>query len=300
MALLGKKKKVAPTRRSSVSPQSTKVSSYYTPPSRTHSRPQIDGSKRGEQKKSNTAKSNPRKTLRNIAIVTIASFFLYNLLHLRSDPIVVMDYETTTGQTSVYEPAIKQMLRGSVFNSNKITLRSADLERQITSEFPEIERAVLSPTLVGKRPVAHLRQQELPFTIESQGKTYIIAKDGIVAGEAFMFTGVKKTVLIRDESGVEMKKGTRVLRSDDAEFFAISNYILRSKGRGVELIRLTSVPREAYIKIKDVAYELRVFLDEPADVQIGTFFSAEKTLGERGEVPKVYLDLRAGEKVYWQ
>ncbi len=298
MPLFKKKKPIDTPRRSNA--QGTKISNYYASPAQTHSRPKIDSSKRGETKKEANSKKNNRVTLKNVGITILAGFFLYNLLYLRSDPIVVMDYETMTGRTAVYEPAIQDMLKSSIFNTNKLTLRTADLEKSIKSEFPEIQQAVVSPTLVGRRPVVHLRQQELVFTIESKGTSYIIASDGVVAGEASVFTGVENTTLIRDESGVDIRKGSRVLRSDDAEFFAITSELFSKKSREVELIRITAVPREAYIKIKGLSYDLRVYLDEPADVQVGTFFSAEKTLGERGEAPGLYMDLRAGEKVYWQ
>lgn len=298
MPLFKKKAPLEVPRRSSA--QGTKISNYYAAPAQTHSRPKIDSSKRGESKKGTAHRRNTRSTLKNVGVMLIAIFFLYNLLYLRSEPLVVIDYETVTNRIDVYEPAIKNMLQSSIFNSNKITIRSADLEKSIVSEFPEIQQAVVSPSLVGRRPVVHLRQQELPFTIESKGKSFVIASNGVVAGEAGVFSGVENTTLIRDESGVDIRKGSRVLRGDDAEFFLNTTDIFRAKNREVELIRLTAVPREAYIKIKGLAYDLRVYLDEPAATQVGTFFSAEKTLGERGEAPAQYMDLRAGEKVYWQ
>jgi hypothetical protein len=233
-------------------------------------------------------------------IGVLAVFFVYNLLYLRYEPIVVMDRETSVGRISVYEPAIAGFMSSSLLNSNKVTLRAGDLEKRIIEEFPEIEHSRVSTSLVGKRPVVHLYQQDLLFTIESMGEKYVIARNGIVAGEASTFSGTNGTIPIRDESGIDVKKGSRILRSDDAEFFTAVSKIMDRQGREVELIRLTTVPREAFIKLAELQYELRVFLDEPADEQMGTFFSAERTLQGRGEAPLVYMDLRAGEKVFWQ
>ena len=138
MPLFKKKKPIDTPRRSNA--QGTKISNYYASPAQTHSRPKIDSSKRGETKKEANSKKNNRVTLKNVGITILAGFFLYNLLYLRSDPIVVMDYETMTGRTAVYEPAIQDMLK--VLSLIRINLLCAllILKKVLNPSFPKFSK----------------------------------------------------------------------------------------------------------------------------------------------------------------
>lgn len=302
MRLFPSRKKTTINQRRSVNEnlKGAKISNYYAPSTRSSGVPKIDTSKRGASSKKVSLSRAGHRNLKWLLATIFGIFVIYNLLYLRSEPIIVLDRETAVDRIGIYEPAISNMVRSSIFNNNKLTLRAADLEGAIVKEFPEVETAVVSASLVGKRPVVHLHQQDLPFSIESNGKRYVIGANGIVAGEASGFNGISNTVFIKDESGVAVKKGDRILRSDDAEFIISATKLLKLQGREVENIVLTAVPREAYITLSDTPYKLRVYLDESVDTQIGTYFAAVKTLGERGEAPTAYIDLRAGEKVYWQ
>lgn len=304
MKLFLKKKQPINSRRTSSGSRTAKVTSYYSPSSRGDSIAEIDMSVRhGKSKTKRPAvgrKVGLLRTVKRLVVVTLVVFLLFSLLYLRPDPIIVLDGNSTTERTRTYEPAITTMVQKSILNRSKLTIRSTNLEKQVLAEFPELHKVVFSTTAVGKRPIVHLYLQPILFSIESMGKTYVIAENGIVAGDSADFTGLESTITLRDESGVEVKKGSRILRSDDAEFFVSVKEVLQGQGRGLEGVRITQVPREAYLKVTGLSYELRVFLDDPADLQMGTFFSAEQALKGRGEAPTLYMDLRAGEKVYWQ
>jgi cell division septal protein FtsQ len=293
------KKQIA---RNSTSKSGVKIHSYYTLPSRGNARPELDRSERGGNKKNNqrsVPSINKSRVLRLFLAVGVVIGILY-VARLSANPVLIVNTTPALGRTEAYQQGASEILSLTPLNRTKFTLQRAGFIEKMLEEFPEIESLTISTPMLGSRPVIHIKESRLVFRLESNAKTYVVNDSGVVVGESKDFVLEPRSVAIRDESGVEVTKGARVLRSDDAEFFVRTDALLGAKGRVLQTIRITSVPREAYLVIKDLPYTLRVYLDDSPDTQMASFFSAEKTLGERGERPATYMDLRAGEKVFWQ
>jgi uncharacterized Zn ribbon protein len=141
---------------------------------------------------------------------------------------------------------------------------------------------------------------KIPFIYEVTGNRYSVSEVGKVVGKTESTPTVLNPLTIKDESGVPIKIGDNIITSGDIDFLTTTKSILEQKGRRVEYVRITSVPREVYVKITDVPYLARMYLDENPLQQVGSFLAAEKVLGEGGAVPSQYIDVRAGEKVFWQ
>jgi hypothetical protein len=129
---------------------------------------------------------------------------------------------------------------------------------------------------------------------------YSVSQEGRNVGTVAETPADKNPLLIKDESGIQTKKGDMLLTSADSRYFTTVKQSIEAKGRRVEYMRISAIPREVFVKLTDVKYEIKMYLEDDPSSQIGTFFAAEKTLGEGGAAPTQYIDVRAGEKVFWQ
>jgi hypothetical protein len=291
------RKKKAQVNRRRTTKGSAKVHNYYTPSQQ--DRIDIDMSSRKAAKRSETI-----KTLRGRVEYIIGGIFailvLYMLLVLKGQPLINVSSPSPNINATRYTADIQRIVESSVFNTNKLTLQRADIENQLLGLFPELESAQVRYSLVGRRPEIYLKVYKIPFIYEAQGMKYSISEVGRVVGALEDIPTAINPVIIHDESGISIKKGDTVMTSSDVTFITEVKSALEQKGRKVEYMRITSVPREIFVKLVDTNYQIRMYLEDDANLQVGTYLAAEKTLGEGGVVPTQYIDVRAGEKVFWQ
>jgi hypothetical protein len=223
---------------------------------------------------------------------------LVGLLFYQSpEPIIVLK---GSGGLSVdrYASDAQALLSGSLLNSTKLTLRRSAIENEMRIRFPELQSVRVESDVLGRRPTFILAAEDILFRMRTEAETVMIGSSGRIVGYEADFPRVSNTLQLIDESGIDQSIGTLVMRSDDAMFLNRAREIIALKGRGVDYIRITEVPREAYIKPSDRSYQVRVYLDDSVEEQLGAWFLTEKTLEGRGEGVAQYIDVRAGEKVF--
>ena len=296
MKLFTKKpNKQTPRRRSATS--AGKIHSYYTPVQQ--DRIDIDMSSRKAAKRTIRIKT-LRARVEQLVVIGFVIFVAYMLLVLKGLPIINIDTSVTGYTSTRYSAKIQDIFSSSIFNTNKLTLERSSLQKQIMHDFPELSSVEVRSSFVGRRPEVYLKVNSVPFTYEALGVEYSISSEGRNVGTVTETPPEPHALLIKDESGVPTVKGDMVLTSADASYFITVKSAVEEKGRRVQYMRITSVPREVYVKLTDTKYEIKMYLEDDPKLQIGTFLAAEKTLGEGGAVPAQYIDVRAGEKVFWQ
>lgn len=251
----------------------------------------------------NKRRGTSRSLRKNIVIIGYIVFGLvvfWALCIMETKALIILkDPVPAYVDPSRYQSYGNQLVESSILNRFKFTLRSSSLQDAMIKEFPEIESIHVGPVILGRKPVMKFRLQELPLTLIASDKEYAVAQNGTISGEATEFN-LSGTLTLRDESGLTYQKGQKVLRSDDVHFIELITRLLVSKGRVVDTMRITNTPREIYIKTTDVPYEVRMFLEEDPLQQIGAWLAAERAVGESGGIITQYIDVRAGEKVFWQ
>ncbi|MCA9347334.1 hypothetical protein KC930_02005 [Candidatus Saccharibacteria bacterium] len=294
-----KLKKKSDDRRRSTK-KGFKVQNYYTPSTRPI---EIDmsSSKRHSKKRADTSTRNYRKFIRNILLAIFIGYVLFMLLALNSQPVIDITSSNTTGITADrYKQPLTSFLKQSIFNTNKITLRSSQIEKDMMRDFPEINSISIRYSFVGRHPEARISIDSIPITYNSNGASYLVTSRGMNVGTIETLPFQKDQILIKDESGVQTSKGNIVLRQVDVDYFIKIKQILNSKNQKVEYFRLTTSQREAELKIVGAPYFVKLYLDDNPLIEMGTYYASIKTIGEGGESPKEYIDVRAGEKVYWK
>lgn len=293
--LFRKKQKSEPRRHgNAVAP---KVHSYYTPAQQ--ERIDIDMSSRRSAKRTKVIKRTVGRLEIALGVAALV-FVAYMTLSLGGEPLINVINSSPGIDSARYSVKVSDHLRGSILNSNKLTLQKSIIEQHLKEDFPEIASIEVRYSLVGRRPEVYITVFKIPFIYEDAGNRYSVSEVGRVVGRTETTPTTASPLVIKDESGVPIKIGDNIITSGDVAFLGQTKSVLEQKGRRVEYMRITTVPREVYVKLTDTAYQLRMYLDEDPLQQVGSFFAAEKALGEGGAVPGQYIDVRAGEKVFWQ
>jgi hypothetical protein len=292
------------SRAARVESNRPRVQSYYTATKRTS---QGSDEGRGKNQRKNTLSFKDIISANGsiglyVGLAALAVFLFATLTSLSSEPIISINKPTPKHRLDKYEDFAKDRLQSSILNSSKLTLRSSNISDAMKQQFPELSDVEVSSVLLGKKPDITLTRLDIPYRVKSGAKTYMVSSAGVVVGEESELQDMSdKTVInLTDDSGATISKGQRIIRSDDSSFYSVLAKMFESRGRGVDSIRLSAVPREAFIRPSGAAYDLRVYLDDSAGEQLARYFVVEKLLQGRGEAPVKYIDLRAGEKVYWQ
>lgn len=290
---LFKKKNVERGRASSE--QKQKIHSYYTP--KNTDREYLDMSKR--TKRINRENLLRMTVVKNAAIALLLIFIAWTSLLLSDEPIISFRDNTSIVGVDRYSQKIQGILGSSVLNANKLTFRSSDVEKEIKEFFPEVSDVSVDTFILGKKPNIRLTVMELPLKISVDGKDYLVAENGKLVGKTTDFSLIKNTVTVRDETGFEPEIGSSILRSDDMHFVITLKKLLGEKGITLEYVKIPVTPREIYVKAIGKNYEVRMFLEDDPYAQVGSWLATEKVVGERGETISRYIDVRAGEKVFW-
>lgn len=272
-----------------------RIHSYYTAQ-------QVDSDSTKYSKRRSVTKKNILKSafLQRLSILVFVIFVAFTASVLSDEPIISFGGSQTITSVDRYAQDVQSQLGSSFLNANKFTLRRSSIEKTIKEKFPELKSVDISTVVLGKKPLVRLELYDLPLVYGSNREEYIVASNGAIVGKRGEFPLAKNMLVVQDDSGIAVEKSDIVLRSDDVAFLGTLTTIMEAKGRGVERVRITSIPREIFVKPTDKNYEIRMYLDENPAQQIGSWFSVEKVVGESGVgQPSQYIDVRAGEKVYW-
>lgn len=228
------------------------------------------------------------------AVIVALVLALVSILRLESTPVVFVKNDERS-RRQLYQEYTTKVLSSSIMNKTKLTLQRSMLEQKLVEEFPEISAATISVDFLGRKPVLDLQLSSITAVVEGRGGKFALASNGRLAYQ----TNEKIGLTVKDESGIELKKGERVMRSDDSEFLGVITDVFSANNREVEYVKITTTPRELLLKQVNKTYEVKMYFEEDPYDQLGALFAVEKTLGEGGAVPTKYIDVRISEKVFW-
>ncbi len=307
----GKAKKTSETAKSRqrVTPAESyagvKVSSYYTVARRSGA---IDSSKRGSTHTTTPIAVRLRRFVLSAGLYSILGVIVvisvvYSL-YVKADPIIIESSYLSHDESSVfskdtYYQSAKSELQNNILNNSKLTLRAADIKQAMMSNAPEIASMHISLDALGARPRFVIYTYQPIFALKQGSRTFLVLENGALIesteGESAHYT------LIKDDSGVEATAKQRYVRQDDIAFLSyVKTEVMSKKQWGIDYFRLTDRPREVVVKATGQPYEVKMYFDEDGQQQVGSWFAALKKLGEGGEAPSEYIDVRVGEKVFYK
>ena len=110
----------------------------------------------------------------------------------------------------------------------------------------------------------------------------------------------KALPLVTDNIGIGGEAGKALLSATDVAYITSLTSIISLKQLSAANLTIPLVPKEIDVQLEGEGYRTKFNLDEDVRQQAGTWLASRETLAAKGELPAEYLDIRAGEKVFWK
>lgn len=264
---------------------------YQTAPSQSSSTP----FKKPSKVKQRSSGGSKLKTV--LLICLFLAIFVY--LQLLTPKATVSLNDKSYHSTADYSKTIDQHL-SSLTNRLKLTFNRAKFERQLKTQYPEIDKVVVQLPFFGRNPKVKLVVAPPSFNLSSGGQVYIVSANGFVATNSSQFTNASKLPSVVDQSGFVAAPGKQVLSRQSINFI---NTVLAQAKRGgvsVQSMTLPTNPAEVDLRAADRAYYVKFNITGDATLQAGQYLAARHKFDAENTQPSEYLDVRVSGKIYYK
>lgn len=204
--------------------------------------------------------------------------------------------------TEEYSSKASEFLANSIINRSKLLIDSEGLSAYLKQEFPELAAVTVTIPVFGRQPIIKIQTTQPSFMLKSGGKTYLVGVNGValISLDTIKDSSKLNLLTVNDESGVALESGKAVLPKDQAMFIAVIIEQLEKQNRAVESLTIPASPYDLHAKLKDSPYKIKFnIMDEPKQ-QVGSLITLQDRLASQGIVPSEYIDVRAGERVFYK
>jgi hypothetical protein len=235
--------------------------------------------------------------------IIVVGCFAYNLV-LSASPRVIVNQDGTqnalTKSQEEYEDAVMEAFGKSIFNRFKPTIQTEQVTEQIANSNPELTEVNITVPLVGITPVVYVETGKPVLTIETfEDGRYALDQTGIALGRV-RETDYRGLPNVIDESDVGIESGKRALPEQFVTFISRLTYQLRAKDIEIESLTLPSGTQELRLQEANKSYYVRFSMRENPLRQAGAYIALTKHLKRAQKLPKEYVDIRVGERVYYK
>jgi len=238
-----------------------------------------------------------------IALAVIAGAVLYSCV-LQPNPriSIVSQAGTIYRPNEEYQKAINAIWQRSIFNRTKLTVRSEDIQRDIRSQFNELESVTIELPLLGHRPKIVLApaRPALHF-VSSNGSFYVNPAGKVMSRTTEVTQNQTELPLIIDESGISADPGKAIISESEAQFLQKLTLHLKEEGIVYESVVLpATAAKEADVRMPGQKYYLKFSLLTDPRQAVGSYKAIRDKLAKENIIPAEYIDLRVEEKVFYR
>jgi len=255
------------------------------------------------------------KPVKNISykkriIISIATIIVliaaYDVLHISNNPQVITVYPDNQptlpiNNLSEFESSSKSLFSG-IWNMNKITVNTVDIENKLKTSYPNLESISISIPLLSSRPKIYIEPALPSFVLKStDNKYYSLDVNGRAIAEASSSSALGNNyAIIDDNSGVSVKLNQQVLPSSYITFMETVLAQLKAKGIYISLFTLPPQTQELDANVVGEPYFIKFNLQEnDPRQQAGTFIATQKLLKSQNITPTRYIDVRVDGRAYY-
>lgn len=212
------------------------------------------------------------------------------------------DKNTTLRNKTIYQESAKKFIGKSVVNRSKLLFDSDGLAAQLKREFPEITAVSISLPILGRTPTVNVQTSKPGFIFVSGQEAYLVGTNGIALlnvrdGQNISELGLRT---VNDESGVKIEIGKAALPKEQALFISTVVEQLEKQNIKIESLTIPTSPYDLHVKIAGTPYFIKFNILEDPKQQSGSFIALKKKLDSDEIIPKEYIDVRVGERVYYK
>ncbi len=239
------------------------------------------------------------------ALVLTAGLVL--LLSLSTSPRVEVASASSQAyyvqNTTVYQQAAARALGGSLFNRSKLTVDTAKVSQELTSQYPELRDVSVDLPLFGVRPVVRVTPYPPAFilTTTSNG-AFLIDTSGraLISASQVTDNGELAVPKLEDKSGLRVELGKQVLSRATVNFARQVTAVLDAADIAYSRLVLPANSSELDVYISGKPYFVRFNLQGEARMQTGAFIATKQRLESERVTPSQYIDVRVADRAYYK
>lgn len=244
----------------------------------------------------------------SILVIGVLIACVVSVLQLNTTPRVVMLNDSAgyaLHPKEVYQKAVANTMRSSLWNSNKITVDSQAVLADLRRQFPEIYDASLVLPLIGHRPTLYIELARPALVIRTSSQTITLDVTGRALATAPLNSSTQFADLdlpvVLDQSQLDFQVGEVVLPSASVGFIEEVVHQFTKQGMAIDRLILPAGKEELDVFPQRTKYFVKFNLHEPtARQQAGTYFAVRDELKEQGDAPKEYVDVRLLGRAYYK
>ena len=201
-----------------------------------------------------------------------------------------------------YQKSAERILGGSIFNRNRITINTVNIENEIMAEFPELGQVSVNLPIFGNQPVISIVAKQPAMALTSQQGVYVLDANGVVMTRASSITGFDniKLPIVNDESSLTVEIGKGVLTSQQVDFISVLVTQLNLNKKQVSSVTLPPIINQVQIKLKGFNYYIKFDMQNDPKTSAGAFLALSKRLAKDGATPAEYVDVRIEDRAFYR
>jgi len=230
-----------------------------------------------------------------------------NILSLSTDakilPLATDSSRSLLRATAVYENAATQQLSRSIWNRNKITVNTSQLNRQLLSQFPELGSVSVTVPLLAHRPLVYIEPADPALILVTDNGAFVIDATGraLLKGANPAALSQPRLPVITDQSGLSLQLNRQALSADSVSFIQTVVAQLAAKQFTVSGMTLPAAASELDIHLAGQPYFVKFNLQSNnAKGEAGTFLATITQLHRQNITPSQYVDVRVDGRAYYK
>jgi len=241
-----------------------------------------------------------------VALIALILLLVSSIQVTMMPKVQILNQADTVSLHSVedYQAALEQIMKRSWTNTNKITINTREIGRQLQAEHPEVADISIELPLIGQRPIVYLQLTEPQLLLtNASGQAFVIDEDGRALVDASQVSEaiVGKLPTVIDESSLQITPGSIALSAADVRFITSVLYQLDKADVAVGKLVLPQGSRQLTVHLykQDYYGKFNLQAGHP-NQQVGTFLAVRDRLKGEGKQPKQYIDVRLLGRAYYK
>ncbi len=230
-----------------------------------------------------------------------------NVLTLSTNARIVSLSATQSGNLLInqaqYQAAANQLLRSSIWNHDKITINTGEINRQLLKQFPQLASVSVTIPLVAHRPIIYIQSDQAVIFLTNASGAFALDSSGKVVLETntAYILGLPGLPVVADQSGLKLQLGHQVLAATSVSFIQTVVAQLAAKHLTVSALTLPAAASELDLQITGQPYIAKFNLEnnDPRQ-QVGTLLATIAQLQKQNITPAKYIDVRIDGRAYYQ
>lgn len=237
-----------------------------------------------------------------VLILILLGLIFMSTLSPKVKLIINDENNTTFRNEQSYVDAANAYIGASIINRSKFLFDSNGLEAEMKRQFPEIAVASASAPLIGRRPVLELQTTRPALLLASESSTVLVGNNGLALANLSDVQDKNRINVptVEDQTGLKIEIGKAALPQEQAVF--ISTVVEQLEKQSIQVDRLTipTSPYDLHVRIKGEKYFIKFNILEDPKQQAGSFITLKRSLDSQNKKPNEYIDVRAGERVFYK